>query len=248
MAVRFETNIIYLFFLSRIVFRALQGLGGAGNYALATIIVVEMVPPEKYAKYTGGLASVFVLSLLFGPIWGGAITQHSTWRWIFLLKWVLHTRVNVAVSLYPLEIAGLTYTILESIPPGILAIVAVSFLLPNGFPFHYKSREARGTWGDAFMKAYHRIDLIGAFAMTAATVLLAAGLNEVDEEFAWRSAFTIVVLVLSGLMWIFFTLWERQVTLKVTLVEPVFPWRFFTNRVWMAMLLYVNIVSIFPSS
>ncbi|KAL3458394.1 MFS general substrate transporter [Aspergillus heterothallicus] len=192
-----------------IVFRALQGLGGAGNYAIATIIVVEMVPPEKYAAYTGGVASVFVFSLLFGPIWGGAITQHSTWRWIFLLN----------------------------IPPGVMAIVCLVLLLPNGFPFHYKSPEARGTWGEAFMKAYQRIDIIGAFALTAATVLFAAGLNEADEEFTWRSAFTITVLVLSGLLWIFFTLWERRVTLKAALVEPVFPWRFFKNRVWMAMLL-----------
>ncbi|KAJ5713108.1 MFS general substrate transporter [Penicillium malachiteum] len=192
-----------------IVFRALQGLGGAGNYAIATIIVIEMVPPEKYAKYTGGVASVFIFSLLFGPIWGGAITQHSTWRWIFLLN----------------------------IPPGVIAIVCLVLLLPNGFPFHYKSPEDRGTWGEAFMKAYHRIDIIGAFSLTAATVLVAAGLNEANEEFSWRSAFTITVLVLSGLMWIFFTLWERRVTLKATLVEPVFPWRFFKNRVWMAMLL-----------
>ncbi|KAJ5712783.1 MFS general substrate transporter [Penicillium malachiteum] len=172
-----------------IVFRALQGLGGAGNYAIATIIVIEMVPPEKYAQYTGGVASVFVFSLLFGPIW------------------------------------------------GVIAIVCLALLLPNGFPFHYKSPEARGTWGEAFMKAYHRIDIVGAFSVTAATVLVAAGLNEADEEFAWRSAFTITVLVLSGLMWIFFALWERRVTLKATLVEPVFPWRFFKNRVWMAMLL-----------
>lgn len=116
-------------------------------------------------------------------------------------------------------------------------MAALAFLLPNGFPHHYKPREARGTFIEAFKKAYHRIDIIGAFALVAATVLLAAGLNEADQEFAWRSAFTITVLVLAGLLWIFFTLWERRVTLKDNLVEPVFPWRFFQNRVWMAMLL-----------
>lgn len=116
-------------------------------------------------------------------------------------------------------------------------MVCLALLLPNGFPLHYKSREARGTLGEAFKKAYRRLDVIGAFALTAATVLLAAGLNEADQEFAWRSAFTITVLVLSGLLWIFFVLWERRVTLKATFTEPVFPWRFFKNRVWMAMLL-----------
>lgn len=84
----FKTNSIVLanMFFSRIVFRSLQGLGGAGNYAICTIIFVEMVPPEQYAKYTGIVAVVFVFSLLLGPLFGGAITQHTTWRWIFLIK------------------------------------------------------------------------------------------------------------------------------------------------------------------
>lgn len=90
---------------------------------------------------------------------------------------------------------------------------------------------------ESFKNAYDRIDIIGAFCLVAATVLLAAGLNEADERFAWRSAFTIAVLTISGILWILFALWERWVTLKSTLIEPIFPWRFFHNRVWIAMLL-----------
>ncbi|KAJ5683637.1 MFS general substrate transporter [Penicillium macrosclerotiorum] len=191
-----------------VIFRALQGLGGAGNYAICSIIVVEMVPPDQFAKYTGGVATVFVFSLLFGPLFGGAITQHSTWRWVFLLN----------------------------IPPGVIAVIALFLLLPNGFPFHHKPREARRTFWESFMNAYHRIDITGAFLLVAATVLLAAGLNEADERFAWRSAFTIAVLTISGILWVLFPLWERRVTLMNSRIEPVFPWRFFYNRVWMAML------------
>ncbi|KAJ5088461.1 MFS general substrate transporter [Penicillium angulare] len=192
-----------------IVFRALQGLGGAGVYAICTIIVIEMVPPEEYAKYTGGIAAVFVFSLLFGPIFGGAITQNSTWRWIFLLN----------------------------IPPGVIGAIGLALLIPNGFPFHNKPREARGSFRQSFTKAYNRIDIVGAFLLLVATVLLVAGLDEADEKFPWRSAFVITTLTISGILWIVFTLWERRVTLKAELVEPVFPWRFFKNRVWMAMLL-----------
>ena len=70
----------------RIVFRALQGVGGAGNYAICTIICIELVPVEQYAALTGYLSIVFSLSLLVGPILGGAISTSSTWRWVFLLK------------------------------------------------------------------------------------------------------------------------------------------------------------------
>ncbi|KAJ5578744.1 MFS general substrate transporter [Penicillium hispanicum] len=194
-----------------IVFRALQGLGGAGNYAICTIIVVEMVPPEKFAKYTGGVATVFVFSLLFGPLFGGAITQHSTWRWIFLLN----------------------------IPPGVVAAVALLLLLPNGFP-HHNLRRKSSSFRESFQKAFRRIDILGSFLLVAATVLLVTGLDEADEQFAWRSGFTIAVLTISGVLWILFVVWERWVTLNTGTREPVFPWRFFQNRVWMAMLLSVQ--------
>jgi len=69
----------------RIIFRAFQGLGGGGNYALGTIILLELVPPELFPKYTGIAAVFFSLSLLLGPLLGGAIST-SNWRWIFILK------------------------------------------------------------------------------------------------------------------------------------------------------------------
>ncbi|KAJ6007267.1 MFS general substrate transporter [Penicillium herquei] len=193
----------------RIVFRALQGLGGAGNYAISTIIIIEMVPPEQFAKYTGIVAAVFVFSFLFGPLFGGAITQNSTWRWIFLLN----------------------------IPPGLIAVVALYFTLPNGFPHHYKPRETRISFSESFNQAFKRIDIPGAFSLLAATLLLVAGLDEADEEFSWQSAFTIAVLTISGILWIIFAVWERWVTLRAGTMEPVFPWRFFQNRVWISMLL-----------
>ena len=70
----------------RIIFRAFQGIGGAGNYAMSMVIFVELVPEEKYAKYTSSVSVVYSISLLLGPIFGGAISQNSTWRWVFLLK------------------------------------------------------------------------------------------------------------------------------------------------------------------
>ncbi|KAK1148133.1 hypothetical protein N8T08_010772 [Aspergillus melleus] len=68
-----------------IVFRAFQGVGGAGNYSLCAAVVLELVPPEKYASYTSGMSVVYAISLLLGPIFGGAISE-SAWRWVFLLK------------------------------------------------------------------------------------------------------------------------------------------------------------------
>ena len=72
--------------LSRIVFRAIQGIGGAGTYSLVFVIFFELVPPEKFASYSSMLSSVFAIALLLGPLLGGVINDFTTWRWVFLIK------------------------------------------------------------------------------------------------------------------------------------------------------------------
>jgi MFS family permease len=70
----------------RTVLRAFQGVGGAGCYAVATVMMFDMVPPERVAQYTGNLSTVYAISLLGGPIIGGALSSTATWRWVFLIK------------------------------------------------------------------------------------------------------------------------------------------------------------------
>lgn len=71
----------------RIIFRAFQGIGGSGIYSLVMIIFFEMVPSSKYPTYTSVVSAIFALSLLLGPLIGGAINNHTTWRWVFILKY-----------------------------------------------------------------------------------------------------------------------------------------------------------------
>ncbi|KAI9043094.1 MFS general substrate transporter [Aspergillus affinis] len=191
-----------------IIFRAFQGIGGAGNYSLCTTIVLELVPPAKYALYTSSLSVVYAISLLLGPILGGAISE-TNWRWIFWLN----------------------------LPPAALAGLVIIFMIPNRFPNHHKPRTTDVSLKNSLLGGLRRLDFIGSSLLLIATVCLAAPLEEANREFAWRSAFTIVMLVISGFAWIIFLLWERRVTLSKGLVEPVFPWRFAQNRVWMGMLL-----------
>lgn len=52
---------------------------------MVSVINPEMVPTEKWGTYVGIVSVVFVLSAVLGPILGGAINDHSSWRWVFLL-------------------------------------------------------------------------------------------------------------------------------------------------------------------
>lgn len=75
-----------LLIFESVVFRALQGIGGGGSFSLSQVIVTDLVPPARYSKYVSQLSIVSSLALLLGPIVGGAISSHTTWRWIFIIK------------------------------------------------------------------------------------------------------------------------------------------------------------------
>lgn len=54
--------------------------------AVVTVIQPEMVPPEKWGNLIAVTSMVMVMSSVLGPILGGVINGHSSWRWVFLLK------------------------------------------------------------------------------------------------------------------------------------------------------------------
>lgn len=69
-----------------IVFRALQGIGGGGIGAITFAIIAELVVPRERGKYIGLFTSAYALSSVAGPLIGGWIVDHSSWRWIFLVN------------------------------------------------------------------------------------------------------------------------------------------------------------------
>jgi MFS family permease len=69
-----------------IVFRAFQGIGAAGVYSSCLIVLFEMFTPEKIPMVAAGISVVLALSTVLGPMFGGAITQTGSWRWVFLFK------------------------------------------------------------------------------------------------------------------------------------------------------------------
>lgn len=99
-----------------------------------------------------------------------------------------------------------------------------------------------GTHPDSIMKllarsTLARVDLPGTILLLFAVVSLTAGFEEADSEFPWKSAYVITLLVLSGCLWVILLLWERYVTKKDSVREPVLPWRFFLSRTMIGTLL-----------
>ena len=73
-------------------YRAVQGLGAGGLFALAITILSDIVSPRERARYQGFILAVFASSSVLGPVVGGLFSgAHEIlfiagWKWIFLIN------------------------------------------------------------------------------------------------------------------------------------------------------------------
>ena len=66
--------------------RVLQGLGGGGLMVTSQALIGELVPPRERPRFQGYFAANFTLASLAGPIVGGYVVAHASWRWLFLVN------------------------------------------------------------------------------------------------------------------------------------------------------------------
>ena len=71
---------------SLVLARAFQGLGGAMIFAPGLAIITDAFPPAGRGRALGVNAVVFAVGTSLGPTFGGLITGHLSWRWIFYLN------------------------------------------------------------------------------------------------------------------------------------------------------------------
>lgn len=72
----------------RILCRAFQGMGASGLYSLTHIALMEIGPVDKPSLIGAVVGITLAISFVLGPILGGIISELSSWRWLFNMKYV----------------------------------------------------------------------------------------------------------------------------------------------------------------
>jgi EmrB/QacA subfamily drug resistance transporter len=85
-----------------VLFRFLQGVGGAMMVPVGRLVLMRAIPKQEYVAALNYLTIPALIGPVVGPALGGAITMYADWRWIFL--------INI-----PISVLGV-YLVLRHIP------------------------------------------------------------------------------------------------------------------------------------
>lgn len=99
-----------------IVFRAVQGIGAGGLFALTHATIGRIVPPRSRGRWQGLIGVTFAIGSIAGPALGGVIVDNTSWRWIFYVN----------------------------LPIGALALAVIALTMPRRAPRLHHSVDYRG--------------------------------------------------------------------------------------------------------
>lgn len=66
--------------------RLIQGIGGGGLNVMTPIVVADLVPLRDRSRFMSIIFTFYSIAFSIGPVVGGALVDHSSWRWIFYLN------------------------------------------------------------------------------------------------------------------------------------------------------------------
>jgi EmrB/QacA subfamily drug resistance transporter len=112
-----------------IAFRAIQGLGGGGLMVSAQAAIGDVVAPSERGKYTGLFGAVFGVSSIAGPLIGGFLTTHISWRFIFYVNIPLGAAAFVVLAAVLPSVAERRRHDIDYLGTGLLALGLSALIL-----------------------------------------------------------------------------------------------------------------------
>lgn len=134
-----------------ILFRALQGIGAGAIMVNSIAIIGDLFPPAERGRWQGMIFGVFGLSSIAGPLLGGWITDHSSWRWVFYVNLPLGIiALSVIASVLPKIIPDIRTKAIDYAGAFFLALGLIPMLLAfvwGGNEYAWDSWQILGSFG-----------------------------------------------------------------------------------------------------
>jgi EmrB/QacA subfamily drug resistance transporter len=160
-----------------ILFRAIQGVGGAALFTMTFTIIADLFEPRERGKFMGIFASVFAVSLVLGPLAGGFFTDLGTvhifghdvagWRGVFY--------VNLPVGLLALFMIIVKMPAIGRRTAGRVDYVGALFFMASVVPFLLAL-----TWGNVYGWASARVLVAFALALVSIAAFLLVEVGNPD--------------------------------------------------------------------
>ncbi|KAK7064642.1 major facilitator superfamily transporter [Favolaschia claudopus] len=165
-----------------IIGRAIAGLGSAGIFTGALIIIAHSVPLAKRPMYTGLIGAMYGIASVAGPLMGqyqfhltqsisislpgGAFTDKVSWRWCFYIN----------------------------LPIGGVAVTAIAIFFKTPETAKIKKREVELT----LRQKVEQFDPIGTLLFIPAIISLLLALQWGGTKYAWDNGRIIALFVIFG--------------------------------------------------
>ena len=174
--------------------RAIAGVGSAGILQGSLAIITFTSPLEKRASRFAVVISVFGVAVCLGPVLGGVLTDHASWRWCF---WMYVTHTIVIETL--IEVSNH----LDSNAP----IGFVTFVTCQIFVQSLTGQDKCA--GLSLREKLKQFDFLGAILIVGAVCCILLALQWAGTTYLWRSSqvigllvgFFILIIAFAGLQW-----------------------------------------------
>jgi DHA2 family multidrug resistance protein len=83
-----------------VLYRALQGVCGAGLIPLSQATLLQINPPERHGQAMAVYGIGTIMGPISGPLLGGWLTENYSWRWIFYINLPIGILATIGIMVF----------------------------------------------------------------------------------------------------------------------------------------------------